>query len=337
MKKFILFLFLLTSVSFSNASAQDIGDEFADPTLSSDQNISTDPAPPGFKSSNEVTTEIQPGETPINAPTETTSATDLTTEFTTTEETNTQTQPLVLDEREPVNSGDVILEEQTDLSLSYKKRRGKHGVLFSFNYEKFFPVDYFSQYRDKYIEEFLGDNESIDLIGIELGYKLNFKLGSLSILGNYAQGSKSKSNYTDGTTTRERNLSVSRYGLSANLALDNITEEPWIVPYGQVGIHQFQVVEDDLAQDDAKSTTTQFAFNYRLGLLFQLNWIEKSIDPSTHVDGLRSSGLQNTFIDVYAMTHMASNETYDPEDATSEGDPDMSTGMELGVGLKMEF
>lgn len=332
MKKFILFLFLVTSFSIHNAHAQNIEDEFVDPTLEIGTPLS-EPAPPGFKSSTDVSSETLPGETPL----ELNPTGEINPQPTVSTETEFQAQPIAVDENQMGGNGDIVVEQQTDLTQSYKQRRGRHGVLFSINYEKFFPVDYFSQYRDVYIEDLLGDTESLDLIGAEIGYKLNFKLGSLAILGNYAQGSKSKSNYTDGTTTRERNLAVSRYGLSANFALDNVMQEPWVVPYGQAGIHQFQVVEDDLAQDAAKETTTQFAFNYRIGLLFQLNWIEKSIDPNTQYEGLRSSGLQNTFIDVYAMTHLASNETYDPADPNSEGDPDMSTGMEFGVGLKMEF
>lgn len=333
MKKFILFLFLVTSFSIHNAHAQDAGDEFADPTLDTSGGVNNTTPPPDFQSSS----------TDPAAPAESSAETILTEELnqqqSATTEADFQPQPLATEETPSadVGSGDVLVEQQTDLTQSYKNRRGRHGVLFSINYEKYYPVDYFSQYRDAYIEDVLGDTESMDLIGIELGYKLNFKLGSIAILGNYAQGSKANANYTDGTTARERNLSVSRYGISANLALDNIMQEPWIVPYGQVGLHQFQVIEDDLSQAEAKEVTTQISFNYRFGLLFQLNWIEKSIDPSTQIDGLRSSGLQNTFIDVYAMTHAGSAETYDPEDPTTEGDPDMSTGMELGVGLKMEF
>jgi len=331
MKQFILFLFLVTSISIQSAKAQDIGDEFSDPTLDASSGktakTSDTPAPSEFQLSAEKNSEVIPEAAIEPMPTPLTS------------ETEFHPVPLAIESNssDALNSGDVVLEQQTDLTQSYKKRRGRHGVLFSVDYEKYFPTDYYSQYRDKYIEEFLGGSESLDLICVELGYKMNFKLGSLAILGNYAQGSKSNANYTDGTTLRERNLSVSRYGLSVNFALDNIAEEPWVVPYGQVGIHQFKVIEDDLSKADSEEATTQLAFNYRIGLLFQLNWIEKAIDPNTQVDGLKSSGLQNTFIDVYAMTHMASSETYDPANANSEGDPDMSTGMEIGVGLKMEF
>lgn len=333
MKQFILFLFLVTSVSIQSVNAQDIGDEFVDPTLNTsdllDEPNNFESPPPEFQPSTENNAAENIG-TSNNIGSE---AIPLETDF--------QPEPLAIENNSSVSSsgGDVVVEQQTDLSESYKKRRGKHGVLFSLNYEKYYPVDYFSMYRDKYIDEFLGDDESMDLISVELGYKLNFKLGSLALLGNYAQGSKANENYSEdnGVTKNERNLGVTRYGLSANFALDNVLEEPWIVPYGQVGIHQFQVAEDNLATEAAEETTTQFAFNYRIGLLFQLNWIEKSIDPNTQLEGLRSSGLQNTFIDLYAMTHMASTETYDPADPNSEGDPDMSTGMEMGIGLKMEF
>lgn len=333
MKKFILFLFLVTSFSIHNVYAQDGGDDFVDPTL-------------------EISSPNQPSSTSQGFESSTTTDPSTSTNFSTTNGKNSNNENAVsseplsfsepLSDRQSVvdsnnNLGDVVVEQQADLTQSYKRRRGKHGVLFSVIYEKYFPIDYYSQFRDVYIENIFGNTDSIDLFGAEIGYKYNFRLGSIAILGNYAHGSKANESYSDGTTTRERNLSISRYGLSLNYAMDNIMEEPWIVPYGQVGVHQFQVVEDDLSQTDAKSATTQISFNYKIGLLFQLNWIEKSIDPNTQYEGLRSSGLQNTFLDVYAMTHMASSEVYDPADANSEGDPDMSSGMEIGVGLKLEF
>lgn len=333
MKKFILFLFLLTSISIQSANAQDIGDEFADPTL--DMGTGTLDVPQGFETS--VPTDnngANIGTMPIESTDQSVQA------ETPTEEERNFGKPLALEgpALDYSQTGDVVMEQQTNLYQSYKQRRGKHGVLFSVNYEKFYPVDYYSMYRDAYIEDFLGDSESMDLLGAELGYKYNFKLGSLSLLANFATGSKSNSAYNgDNTTARERNLSVTRYGLSINYAADNVMQEPWIVPYGQVGLHQFHVIEDDLNQESAEERTTQISFNYKIGLLFQLNWIEKAIDPNTQIDGLRSSGLQNTFIDLYAMTHMASSEVYDSSSPTSEGDPDMSTGMEIGIGLKMEF
>lgn len=334
MKQVILFLFLMTMISIGIAQAQET-DEFVDPSLdlsapkSTSQNANQNPNQPQPEN-------FQPSAVDLATPVQAVPI----------EETNFQPQPIALEE-EPIdqkNSGDVIVEMQSDLTKSYKERRGRHGILFSINYEKYYPGNYFSQYRDKNIEEFLGDSESMNLLGLEFGYKYNFSLGSISILGNYAQGNKSKNDYADDiiTNKHERNLTISRYGLSINYAADNLMREPWIVPYGQVGLHQFQVTEDDIrvlpdAAVDAKQITTQIALNYKFGILFQLNWIEKSIDGNTQYDGLKSSGLQNAFIDLYAMTHLPSSETYDADNPQAAGDPDMSTGTEIGVGFKIEF
>jgi hypothetical protein len=350
MKKFILFLFLATTFTVS-ARAQE-GDEFLDPTL---QGSGT---PPPTKSSATTTPADSAATAPSAAPSNTTTETEIMTDTGTSpnpvesfdlQETPAPTKSSLSAEAQPIpeysesqeNPGDVLIETQADLTQSYKQRRGHHGVLFSLDYEKFNPVDYFSQYRDAYIAE------DLSLIGAEIGYKYNFKLGSVAILVNGAFGTKKGCEFVDadGNAKSSRDISITRYGLALNYAMDNIMQEPWIVPYGQVGIHQFEVSEDDQTQLDpnthealgAVSTTTSLAFDYRVGLLFQLNWIEKSIDPSTHTEGLLSSGLQNTFLDIYLATHVASSEIYDPTNSTSEGDPDLHSETELGVGLKMEF
>ncbi len=305
MKKFILFIFL-AALTFARAQAQDdTVDEFADPSLQS-------PSPQIDVQSNELPA------VPLEIPLEPASAPQ-----------NVQTS--LGDTQSDSETGEVLLERPPDFTASYKQRRSRHGIIFSIDYEKFYPVDYYSQYRDLYIEKIIG-TDKIDLIGAELGYKLNFKLGSLSLLANYSQG------HIKGNTTAaaKRTLYLNRTGVAANFALDNFFEEPWIVPYGQIGIHQFQIEEDDLALPNSKAATTKISYNYRFGLLFQLNWIEKAIDPNTQFDALRSSGLENTFLDLYMIDHAASSETYGAN-TTSGGDPDLASGLELGVGLKMEF
>lgn len=229
----------------------------------------------------------------------------------------------------PLKEGEVLVEKQEDVNASYKDRRTRHGALLSINYEKYYPTDYFSILGDVYIEDMIGDTP-LNLIGVEFGYKLNFALGSLSFLGGYSQG-----NAKGSVDSVDRYLKVSRQGASIGFALDNLLREPWIVPYGQVGAHQFLIEEEDNV--DSSAATTALSLNYKVGLLFQLNWIESYLDPNSHAEGLRSSGLENTFLDVYAMAHMSSNDLADPNVANSEGDPDMKSNAELGIGLKMEF
>jgi hypothetical protein len=336
MKLFITFL-LTVFISVSFALAEDnFDEEFSDPSLQRaeapneiPQEETNESFPKSENFQSEVSTDIplesdptfEVSTDPVPLPTETVQQ---------SQNPNLE-EPGIFSEPAPLMSGEVLVETPDDLSKSYKQRRGRHGLLFSITYEHFYPVDYFSQYRDVYIEKIIGDDR-INLVGAEFGYKLNFQLGALSILANMAQGEiKGKVNNSD------RTLYLQRVGLSANFAMDNFFEEPWVVPYGQAGVHQFQSQEDDLAYDSSRAATTQYSLNYRLGLLFQLNWIEKSIDPNTQIDGLRSSGLQNTFLDVYASSYLASTDLYDPLNKDSEGDPDLASEFELGVGIKMEF
>lgn len=235
----------------------------------------------------------------------------------------------IMDTAGSAESGEVVLETRPDISQSYKNRRGKHGVLFAVAMEKFYPVDYRSLFGDAYIEDMIG-GDKIDLVGIELGYKYNFSIGSLGFVAGYSQGS------VEGSVSNvPRTITVARTGLSANYAADAFFEEPWVVPYLQVGAHQFNVTESEDARSE--SATTSMAFNYRFGLLFQLDWIENSFDKGAKADRLNSSGLENTFLEVYYAEHQASSKAIDPSDPNNEGDPNMYSSGEIGLGLKMEF
>lgn len=238
-------------------------------------------------------------------------------------------QEMLSVEAAPSETASVVVETQEDPSLSYKKRRSSHGALFSINKENFYPVDYRSLFNDSYIEDIIG-TESMALIGIELGYKHNIGILSFAVLGIYSQGSIEGA--FSGAT---RTIQVGRQGLSANVALDAIFEEPWLAPYAQVGVHQFNVTET--TSTDSLSATTGISYNYRYGFLLQLDWIENSFDKSAKADRLRSSGLENTYVDFYFAEHVASNTAIDPTTLAIEGDPNMFSSGEIGIGLKMEF
>lgn len=244
----------------------------------------------------------------------------------------------VIDERDYTPDNTVTVEKTEDPNLPYKQRRGKHGVLFSIGMETIEPTEYYSliETTDVGIKDLLGGS-SMSMLNVELGYKYNFSLGSAYVIGAYATGSNS--NTADAI---ERKLEVSRMNLSLGYQADMLFDEPWVVPYAQVGVHQFNVSEKrtTATTSDSNSASTEPSLNYRAGLLFQLNWIEKSIDPMTHSDGIRSSGLENTFLDVYATWYEPSESSsgYDPNDATTHNvDPDMRSEATIGVALKMEF
>lgn len=230
---------------------------------------------------------------------------------------------------EAQQEGQVTVEKQEDFTLSYKQRRSKHGALFSVTAEKFYPIDYRSLYNDSYIEDIIG-GDTIDLVGIELGYKHNIGPLSFAVLGSISQGA-----IAGAVSAQPRDISVSKFGVSGNIALDALFQEPWVVPYFQVGAHQFNVTESDATT--SQSATTNISFNYRYGIMFQLDWIENSFDKTAKEDRLRSSGLENTYLDIYISEYLASSDAIDPTSPISDGDPNMLSSGELGIGLKMEF
>ncbi len=226
--------------------------------------------------------------------------------------------------------GQVRIEKSEDLSEAYRARRGTHGAVFSAGLEYFYPTDYRSLYDDAYIEHII-QTKKIKLASFELGYKYNFKLGSLAVLGNYATGAENGN-----VSGAERRLVFTKQGLSINFSADALFNEPYLVPYAQAGVHQFLVNEKKPTED--LSATAQVALNYKFGILFQIDWIEKSIDKSAKADGLISSGLENTYIDVYFSEHLAASNALDPAAPIGTvADPNLASSSELGIGLKLEF
>ncbi len=239
-------------------------------------------------------------------------------------------ESMAQDYSDPVSEGEVIIEKSTDLLGNYRDRRSRYGMIFAVNYEKYSPDNYLSLIQDEYFDVLTGGS-SIPVIGGELGVKFNFTAGSLTGMIGYGGGT-----YTN-TANKIEKMSIKISKVSANFALDSLMSEPWIVPYGQIGASQFDWSEESYDATNAlkeESFVTDWNLNYKIGLMFQLNWIEDTIDTNTHRNGLMSSGLQNTFLDVFYTSYSEPTEV-----ATVAGESgDANLGSEnFGVGLKLEF
>ncbi len=224
------------------------------------------------------------------------------------------------------NSGSVLVETPEDFSKPYKERRGKHGALFSLFSEVFDPVNYQSGYGDALIGDFLG-SEAIRLNGLELGYKYNVSVGSVAALFSYSVGNADNGG---------RTLGFTKQSFSVNAALDAVFDEPYAVPYGQIGINLFDIKEEKPGSDSFSETTSPVV-GYRYGILFQLDWIENQLDKEARAERLFSSGLENTYIDVYYANYLASSSAQDPAVLASEGEGNLESTGQMGIGLKMEF
>jgi hypothetical protein len=124
-----------------------------------------------------------------------------------------------------IPNGNVIVESKPDYTKSYKDRRNTHGFLFAVHSESFDPVNYMSQLNTGGIGDLIGQ-ETISLNGIELGYKYNVGIFSLAGIYSYSLG---------GVSGSGADLNFTKQSASANIALDAILDEPWVVPYFQIG------------------------------------------------------------------------------------------------------
>lgn len=240
---------------------------------------------------------------------------------------------LAQDYSEPLADNEIIVESKQDLTEPYKERRKDFGALFSVNYERYFPAEHVSVIQNRTYEEISG-GEDIPVIGAEIGVKYNFSLGSLSGLFGYGMGTYANEEQNlDGVSVK-----ITKLGL--NFALDNLMSEPWVVPYAQGGIHQIDWEENSYTgtENVFETLITKPNAHFKVGMLVQLNWIENWIDPTTTAEGLRSSGLENTYLDIFYTSYSAYAEP-DPlvgALGSDDGEANLSSSG-LGVGLKLEF
>ncbi|MNT14044.1 hypothetical protein D3C72_1490340 [compost metagenome] len=160
-------------------------------------------------------------------------------------------------------------------------------------------------------------DEAISLIRANMNYKYNFELGSIAIGADVGSG-EVKGNKSGSSTT----LTVLKYGLNLQFTVDNIWPEPYGAPYFGVNIWQMDLSEKN--PSDSYSGVTQMGYNYMVGVLVQLDWI----DQETAKQSTFSTGLENTFLDLYITQYAKTS---------AEDDPNTETDLGYGAGVRLEF
>lgn len=203
-------------------------------------------------------------------------------------------------------------------NVPYKERRSRHGWIFSVNGDNLYFPDYISALDGRSYDEIFGQTD-LTLVQLEIGYKYNFVLGAIGL--SIAQGLGS---IQDDRLGEVRELEISKTSGSATLYLDNITSEPYLVPYVSGTLWRFDLFEEAQTSAVDYSASTDIGFAYSLGLLFQLNWMDKDSARKAYED----YGLQNTYLDVFFTQHTAT---------ADESDPNFESDFNWGIGLKLEF
>jgi len=230
---------------------------------------------------------------------------------------------------EAVPESDVIVDENPTNNKKYSKhcnctytadtpyplRRTRWGGYFGVQSGLYTPANYLPDFKPgQTFSAYYGD-EKTPLGEITFGLKLNFFLGSLST--NFTGGYFSAKNSRD-------NSALVLYPLTGGLllALDNIFDEPYVVPYGLFGA--YTVFYNEKVGGLSVSGNSAMGMFYAAGLMFQLDWIDQDSD----YHGYDDYGLENTFLFVEARSFLTSS---------NSRDPDLSTPIQIGGGLKVEF
>ena len=229
------------------------------------------------------------------------------------------TMPLDLPDAASENKTTIQVEYPPSPYISYRERRADWGWTASLRYENFQPSSFSSTVNNEtstYTDLF-GDS-TIQLLGPRIGVKYNAPFGSLALEGSYETGSVTGTNSGDYVS-----MDVTKLGLHLGLFLDALWPEPYVVPYiqGSLSQYNFQLQNTD-SPDFSDSGSSGMIMGYTLGALIQLNWL----DSQGAREGLVNTGLSNAFLDLFVTQNMS------PDSGT-----DFSSDLNWGVGVKLEF
>lgn len=202
--------------------------------------------------------------------------------------------------------------------VPYKIRRPRWGGSFGISYVMMTPTEYASDFASPALIDFESLYGEGGLIELSYTYKFNFVLGSLGLEGGYGI----YSNSADDTSFGDLDLSLQQLRFGIRYVMDSIAYEPIIAPY--VGAGAYVTFYKESLGADSFNGQTDPALYYYAGLLFQLNWLDKSAAVEAYSEG----GIENTFFFVEGRQYMASS---------TAQDPDFSTDISVSGGLNLEF
>ena len=199
--------------------------------------------------------------------------------------------------------------------VPYRLRKSRWGSLAGVSYNLFRPDNYQLDQLPQTYSDFYPSSPT-GLINVEFIYKRNFRILSFGVstsIGHF----KTKSDVENFDST----LSVTPIKLGLFVALDSLFSEPWVVPFFNGGV--YTAFFSEKTGNSNFSGNTQVAFHGKGGLMFQLDWLDRSTSHSAYHD----SGIENTFLYV-AFNFMT--------DSVEERDPRLGTSF-ASAGLTIEF
>ena len=216
-----------------------------------------------------------------------------------------------------IQDGKVEVIYSAEALSSYRQRRPSHSIVFGVTVDNLFPEKFRSKIDGAAYKELFGSSV-VPLVQADLGIKYNFGLGG--VYGGVILGTGEVSDSPNGESTT---LNLRKKGLTAGFYMDNMFEEPYVVPYVSGQVFSFDW-EESTKSLGSKTGATAYTSAIQVGVLLQLNWL----DPEASLAAQNASNLNNTFIDMFASQYNTSN---------GSDDPNFQTDFNFGVGLRLEY
>lgn len=193
----------------------------------------------------------------------------------------------------------------------YRERRAGHTWYFGIDYENMIFKNFVSA-NDSMSWNSIFGSSSIPFIHASLDWKYNFSGGGIAIGLDAGGGSQSGAS--------SHSLDITKYGLGLKYVIDTIWPEPYVAPY--IGVNAWQLMFRDNAGTASVNKTVGIGYNYTIGLLIQLNWLEDGNSKESTFNW----GIENTYLNVYGTQYTTVSSAFDS-----------STDFLWGAGLKFEF
>jgi hypothetical protein len=202
--------------------------------------------------------------------------------------------------------------------LPYTERRRSWGFTVGLGYCSYEPINYEANFVNQPYGG-LYSSPSLPYIEFQFTAKKNLSSGSLGLafaLGRFQNGN------TDPSMGVESELQITPIRLGAVYAMDTLVPNPYVIPYVEGGTY-IMLYKESL-EGNSFNGNSQVAPYVLGGVAFPLDWIDRHASRQAYED----SGIQSTYIFADVRSYLASS---------SAKDPDFSSNLDWGAGLKVEF
>lgn len=210
----------------------------------------------------------------------------------------------------------VEVESNLNPLQSYKERNHKFSKLLSLGVGYWQPYGFESSKDQNSFVQLFGEGEQINSPEINFWLRKKFMYMDWGV-GVILGSGKISSNLSN----EDLVLNFQYSGLQFGIWLNQIMEEPYLVPY--FSIQQINLSISEQNQGQTLTEITSPSLHMRLGLQLQLSWLEWLSSNRA----LASFGLQNTFLEGF---YQLSSNTINSKNLFNQGS-------QTGLALSLEF